>query len=95
MGLDIYYISDRKRGNCLITLSRSDLVFLEKSIFSLKEKTGVYIDAYGTTKLYPDHGKILLSSINCLKVSNKNIEDFLRIIQLSIEKDEILILEGD
>lgn len=75
-------------------LSTSDIHLLEKELFLLKEKTGIYIDPYGTTRLYPDHGKILLNAIEHRK-NVKNIISLMKIIQDFIEKDEVLIFEGD
>jgi len=95
MGLDVYSVSDKKMENCLITLSNSDVRLLEMEIYFLKEKTGVYVDLYGTTKLYPDHSKILLEVILKNKKEGKNIINFINVIKESIKQDDVLVFEGD
>jgi len=93
MSMDIYSSSDKK--NPLVSLSGSDIRSIEKAISMLKEKTGVYLDPYGTTKIYPDHGKILLSIIVNNKEKTKTIMRFMDIINEYITKNDILIFEGD
>jgi len=95
MGLDVYSSTDKKMQYCLVSLSDSDIRMLEEEISLLKEKTGIYVDPYGTTKLYPDHGKILLNFIVKNKKNSKNINNLVNIIQDHITKNEILIFEGD
>jgi hypothetical protein len=94
MSLEVYFSHDNKMKNCLIEISRSDFLLLEESICALKEKTGVYIDPYGNTKLYPDHGMILLELMVFKKI-NDNVIRLLNIIQESIDRDEILLFVGD
>jgi len=95
MGLDVYSSADKKMQHCLVSLSDYDICMLEEGISLLREKTGIYLDPYGTTKLYPDHGKILLNFIIKNKKNTKNIVDLLNVIQDHIMKNEILIFEGD
>jgi hypothetical protein len=94
MSVEVYSSHDKNMKNCLVEISRSDFLLLEESICALKEKTGVYIDPYGDTKLYPDHGKILLSLMDSKK-TNDNVRRLLNIIQESIDKDELLFFIGD
>ena len=95
MGLDVYSVRDKKMENCLITLSNSDVRLLEREISLLKEKTGVYIDPYGTTKVYPDHCKILLEAILRNKKEGGNIINFIGVIKESIKQEDVLVFEGD
>ena len=96
MGLDVYYLSDKKMKNCLISLSDVDVKSLGEYICLLKEKTGVYIDPYGTTKLYPAHGLILLKAILAdERKIEKNIMNFVGVIEESVNRDDVLIFDGD
>jgi hypothetical protein len=95
MSLDAYLLSDKKMKNCLIKLTDPDLALLEQCITLLENKTGVYIDPYGTTRLYASHAEILLYSIEMQKITNVKITKFKGILQNCIEKNEPLLFEGD
>jgi hypothetical protein len=95
MGLDVFFLSDKKMERCLLSLSKSDVVYLEKYMALLRKKTGVYIDPYGTTRLYPNHGKILFNSIKHQGYINDKIKNFLLILQRAMDENEVLLFEGD
>ena len=73
MGLDIYEYGRQKgqkrkkgtprHGNYLMSLSESDFALLAAINDAYKQKTGVYIDEYGTTILYRDHIELLTTII--------------------------------
>ncbi|WP_198227976.1 MULTISPECIES: hypothetical protein [unclassified Gilliamella] len=66
---------------------------LTDAFFHLEKKTGIYIDPYGTTKVYPDHQKIL---INYLSNNNDNeIKELLVYFREAVSQDEIILAEGD
>jgi len=61
MGIDLCYLDDQKE--VLVTLDESALTKLEPAFKLLQAKSGVYVDPYGTTRISPDHAKIILSEI--------------------------------
>lgn len=84
MGLDIYLSVDRT--NLISTIDSIKLI--EEELKILREKTGVIIDEYGTTKLHLDHIKLL---IEIIKTSN----EWTIVFQKAIDSNSGLIIEGD
>lgn len=67
---------------------------INAAIEHLKSKTGIYIDPYGDTKLYPSHQKIIVSFLT--NHSNVNLHiDLLDYLKKSIELDETIYCKGD
>jgi hypothetical protein len=90
--LNFYYLGS---GGSQPSYDMDYKVFLkvEEAISYLKAKTGVYIDPYGTTRVYPDHLRIL---INFLKDSkDKDIIEFLKFLNLACIEDEVVMALGD
>ena len=91
--LYLSYISDTDGSKPSLFLSDKSVKLLDDALFYLEEKTGIYIDPYGTTKVYPDHQKIL---INYLSNNNDNeIKELLVYFREAVSQDEIILAEGD
>jgi len=59
MGIDIFELTNKRC--CITTLSDSEFLPLESIMDEFQKRTGIYIDAYGTTRLYSAHIKLLVS----------------------------------
>ncbi|EOV8837311.1 hypothetical protein ACNY9Y_004392 [Cronobacter dublinensis] len=92
--LDLSYLSDDIGNGPSLVLSDRAVRKLEDSFLFLKEKTGVYVDLYGKTRIYPEHQKIL---IKYLESQNKydDISAFVAFLLSSISQDEVIIADGD
>lgn len=53
--MDFYSLSDRLRKHKLFSISEKEFELLDDVWSQYKKLTGVYIDAYGTTRIYPEH----------------------------------------
>ena len=91
--LNFSYLSDTDGSKPSVVLNDKNVELLTDAFFHLEKKTGIYIDPYGTTKVYPDHQKIL---INYLSNNNDNeIKELLVYFKEAISQDEIILAEGD
>jgi len=82
--MDIYNLNYKKEH----LGSLDSLCSIEKELIIFKNKTGVVIDEYGTTRLYLDHVKILVSLINA-------DNEWKKIFTKAIEEGHGLLVEGD
>ena len=55
--LDVSYFSDKCGCEPSIQLKDKTISMLDDAFIYLRSKTGVYIDCYGKTILYPEHKK--------------------------------------
>ena len=65
---------------------------IEAMINVLRQRTGIFIDPYGDTKLYPSHQKILIAYLE--KFPRKNIE-LVNFLKESSALDAIVYCVGD
>ena len=91
--LYLSYISDTDGGKPSLLLSDKSVKLLDDALFYLEEKTGIYIDPYGTTKVYPDHQKILINYLSNNK--DDEIEKLLAYFREAVSQDEIILADGD
>lgn len=95
MAIDFYGLSDVKLTNKLFSLSEIEFDLLESSLSKFEKKTGVLIDAYATTKLYPDHVKLIIEILNIeilLQEKSKN-KDMKRLLD-NIKKKLLTTNDG-
>ncbi|WP_041411680.1 hypothetical protein [Serratia sp. FGI94] len=91
--LDLYYLSDSDGTKPSLILTDKVLRKIEASFLKLKNKTGVYIDPYGKTRVYPEHQKILIDDLSDFKD-----EDVVSLVNYLIEArndNEVIIADGD
>ena len=91
--LHIRYLLDVDGNKPFIELNLSEVDFFEEAFSHLKKKTGVFIDPYGDTRIYPDHQRIVIDFL----ASNKDktaikLRDFFK---TASDKDEVLFASGD
>ncbi|ELY4324005.1 hypothetical protein DOX44_003785 [Cronobacter turicensis] len=67
---------------------------LEVLFLFLKEKTGVYVDPYGKTRIYPEHQKILIKYLES-KSKDGDIAAFVEFLVDCIYQDGVIIAYGD
>ena len=91
--LYLSYISDTDGGKPSLLLSDKIVKLLDDALFYLEEKTGIYIDLYGTTKVYPDHQKILIKYLSNNK--DDEIKKLLAYFREAVSQDEIILADGD
>lgn len=91
--LYLSYISDTDGGKPSLLLSDKSVKLLDDALFYLEEKTGIYIDPYGTTKVYPNHQKILINYLSNNK--DDEIKKLLAYFREAVSQDEIILADGD
>ncbi|MEO3988798.1 hypothetical protein [Pseudocitrobacter cyperus] len=91
--LDFSYLSDSDGSKPSLILHDKTIRKLENPFFSLKEKTGVYIDPYGKTRIYPDHQKILINYL--VNIKDIDVINFINFLIKSSSENEIIIADGD
>lgn len=91
--IDFSYLSDNDGSKPSLILHDKTIKKLETYFLLLKAKTGIYIDPYGKTRIYPDHQKIL---INCLvNIKDKEVINFVEFLTKAINENEVIIADGD
>lgn len=91
--IDFSYLSDKDGSKPSLVLHDKAIKKLEGYFLLLKEKTGIYIDPYGKTRIYPDHQKIL---VNCLAdIKDEEVIKFVKFLTKAINEDEVIISDGD
>ena len=91
--LYLSYISDTDGGKPSLLLSDKIVKLLDDALFYLEEKTGIYINPYGTTKVYPGHQKILINYLSNNK--DDEIKKLLAYFREAVSQDEIILADGD
>ncbi|EPV8302551.1 hypothetical protein ACWARV_002513 [Escherichia coli] len=91
--IDFSYLSDTDGSKPSLILHDKIIRELENSFFYLKEKTGVYIDPYGKTRIYPEHQKILINYL--AKIKDTDVINFINFLIKASSENEIIIADGD
>jgi hypothetical protein len=90
MGYTIFDIDDQNRQRPLADFPDARISATMKSaVERLQSETGVLLDPYGTTVLYPDHMKLLLAGLGPAD------KEFRTILESAIASDTALVFEGD
>jgi hypothetical protein len=103
MAIDFYLLDDKSHRNLIFQLEENDLSIIEDALIKLQKLTGVVIDAYGKTTMYPDHVKLWLKLLEELELDNKrnkdghysrimSLKEFLRMVS---KNGEGLLIIGD
>lgn len=91
MSVEVEYLSNKK---IYISIDDRQFDLLYPSIHILKEKTGIYIDRYGDTRVHPAHVSILVRhavASNTTPALKEVLEFFARAVQ----QGEVLYFVGD
>ncbi|WP_017347505.1 hypothetical protein [Pantoea sp. A4] len=91
--LDLSYLSDNDGTKPSFILNDRTIKKIEIAFLYLKNNTGVYIDPYGKTRIYPDHQKMLIDALKSFK--DKEIFSLIEYFNHAIENDEVIIADGD
>jgi hypothetical protein len=99
MALDLYDLNDVRLTELICSLNDAELNTLEVCLAELKQKTGITLDPYSTTRLYQNQIDIIsrcLFSRQLQDVTKYKREDLAAIIRekLSIFKDGLIAI-GD
>ena len=98
MALEFYEIIDRKKVNPLYSIPNGQLSFFETIFSTLKEKTSLSIDLYGSTILYRNHLSILskeLANEIEMVADNEVLVSLKKFIDNAIENNLELVIEGE
>ncbi|NUF78635.1 hypothetical protein GY065_06875 [Snodgrassella sp. ESL0323] len=91
--LNFSYLSDTDGSKPSLLLSDKNIESLNDAFFYLEKKTGIYIDPYGTTKVHPDHQKILINYLSNNK--DNEIKKLLAYLREAVSQDEVILADGD
>ena len=91
MALDFCFSEENKKDE--FSIKDNELPLFEPSFYDLRDKTGIFIDPYGRTKIYPDHQKILVKFLE--KNNNRRVADFITFLKKSIAHEALLLADGD
>jgi hypothetical protein len=92
MALDFYKIHDRRYQNKLFQLDEKELDDIRQVLEKFQKLTGVYLDPYGTTRIYFDQVRLLNTM---LETYLNDIKDYKENKRISIILDKLKIIEGD
>jgi len=104
MGLDFFQKDSNGKDLLLLSVPDSALSLLEIPINGLHKKTGIYIDPFGTTVLYFDHTKLLISLISDYESTlnfreKKKFEELTKelksVLKTAVDTRTSLFVEGD
>ena len=93
MSLDFSYLSDKGGIFPKYTLVDRDSSLFEAAFSDLQEKTGVFIDPYGTTRIYPDHQRLLISFLS--GSFHPTVRAFVAYLAEAASRDAALLANGD
>ena len=91
--LNFSYLSDTDGSKPSLLLSDKSIELLNDALFYLEKKTGIYIDPYGTSKVYPGHQKILIDYLSNNK--DNEIKKILAYLREAVSQDEVILADGD
>ncbi|QEC77673.1 hypothetical protein [Mucilaginibacter ginsenosidivorax] len=97
MAIDFYDLLDTNKKKILFEISQDNFAEIEFVFLHLREKTGLYIDAYGKSRIYRSHVDMLVSFMTeSMKESASNKR---KILSETITKfkivDQGFLTEGD
>lgn len=100
MAIEFYSLSEKGHKSLILQIEESDLLIVEDSLIGLQSLTGVNIDAYGKTKVHPEHVKLwlkLLESRISTKQGNseKVVEIIIKVIRNTVQQHLGLLIIGD
>ena len=94
MGIDFYWLDERGQADAsLVTLSGPCETEFLRAADQARHSTGLFIDPYGTTRLSPDHGKLVLAYLE--REACPSCKDVITILKKAVGNNLWLILEGD
>ena len=91
--IDFSYISDNDGSKPSLIMHDKIVRKLEDAFLHLKDKTGIYVDPYGKTRIYPDHQKILITFLT--NTNDTDIKTFIDFLIEAQNADEVIIADGD
>ena len=103
MAIDFFDLEDKNRSNLIFQIEEDDLLTVDETLIKLEKLTGVFVDAYGITKMHPDHVKLwfrlLEEFANNTSVSksthSKVINSILNFVKNSVRTNSGLLIIGD
>lgn len=91
--IDFSYSTDNDGSKPFIVLHDKVIQKLERAFYYLKEQTGIYIDPYGKTRIYPDHQKILINYL--INTKDSEVNNFVNFLIKASNENEIIIADGE
>lgn len=91
--LDISYLSDEDNERPSFVIKDAEFKLFDAAFSTLKQQTGVYIDPYGTSRIYPSHQQTLIQLLS--KSREGRVVEFVTFLKASSAADEVLIADGE
>ncbi|OCG19405.1 hypothetical protein A9G29_03295 [Gilliamella sp. Fer2-1] len=91
--LDFSYLSDQDGSKSSLVLNDKKAQLLDHAFTYLRQKTGIMIDPYGQTRIYPDHQKILINLLH--QHNDSEIQKLVLLFKQASSEDEIILADGD
>jgi len=91
--LDISYLSDTLGDKPYLQLSDAEVKRVQGAFIELREKTGLYIDPYGRSRIYPRQQKMLIALL--LQDIDRDVLALVDFLKFSSDADEVLLVDGD
>jgi len=102
MALDFYDVTDCDREKKLFSLLQKDYLQVSQIFEMFEQRTGVFVDPYGTTRLYSNNIGLLVELIGrclseevCKNVDFELIKRLQMFLSNAFQKGHTLIIEGD
>jgi hypothetical protein len=92
--MDFVWLDDR-HGSPVVQLNDDDWSELDQELAFLSSKTGVWLDPYSTTRLAPDHAKLLVDAIRSAQHKSDNIGNLVSALDQSVATDRWMLAIGD
>jgi|EndMetStandDraft_4_1072995.scaffolds.fasta_scaffold04298_3 hypothetical protein len=97
MAIDFYDLLDENRKTKLFEISQEDFNEIEDVFLQIKKQTGVYIDAYGKSRIYRSHVELVIAlMMETMKASDSNKRKVLSETIIKFKTvDQGFLTEGD
>jgi len=98
MAIDCYNLNDFRYRNLLFQIEEYELEEIGDILSELKSTTGIYIDAYGDTRLHQDFVMMLITGIDARLAAtrDKGVKFILQKLSMKLRQSKAgLLLAGD
>ncbi len=91
--LDFLYIAPPSENACRFSIADSEVSLFDAAFRFLEKKSGIYIDPYGTNRIYPDHQKVLLDFL--AGETHETVRHFLVFLEKAFSSRATVLVERD
>lgn len=102
MAIEFYPLSDIRHKEMILSVPEEKFILLEGVFEEFQQSTGVLIDTYGDSRIYPDHFQLLIKLLK-EALTNNSIEaagldfaaQFISMMQRLLKEKEGLTIIGE